>query len=134
MHCRNHYEVDEATPDEVIPPTNFDDNSDDNSAVSVIPLTDSEDNSGVSISNFLKTLTETLQRHLALFSLKLQEKHVVQRTVQTEVISQVEALFNFFHEKYKGIYNKCLDNLNIDITNPQFIFLNDFDFVEHCYK
>lgn len=95
---------------------------------------DSEENSGVSISQFVETLTDTLQRQLALFSLKLQEKHAIQRCVQTEVISEVEALFNFFHLKYKDIFSKCIDNLNIDTRNPLFSFLNDSNFVEHCFS
>jgi len=69
---------------------------------------------------------------LALFSLKLQEKHVIQRCVQTEVVNKVEALF-FFHHKCKDIFSKCLDNLNIDTRNPLFSFLNDSDFVQLCF-
>jgi len=54
---------------------------------------DSKENHGLSISHFLKRLLKLWKDLLALFSLKLQEKHVIQRCVQTKVVNKVEALF-----------------------------------------
>lgn len=84
------------------------------------------------LSELVENFTETVRKQLALFSLNLQEKSIVNRKVQTFVLSEVESLFKYFIENYREIFSKCLQTLNFDISS--FHYIDDNSLVEHCFS
>ncbi|CAI5676821.1 unnamed protein product [Oreochromis niloticus] len=84
------------------------------------------------LSELIENFTETVRKQLALFSLNLQEKSIVNRKVQTFVLSEVESLFKYFIENYREIFTKCLQTLNFDISS--FHYIDDNSLVEHCFS
>lgn len=73
-----------------------------------------------------------MRNQLALFSLNLQEKSIVNRKVQTFVPNEVESLFKYFIENYREIFTQCLQTLNFDISSLHYI--DGSSLVEHCFS
>ena len=92
------------------------------------------ENSTSTVGNIVNQLTDSIQKQLALFYLKLQEKHIIQRAVQSSVINELELLFSHFHQTYQTLVATCLKNVNIDINDPQLALLKEPFLVEHCFQ
>lgn len=93
-----------------------------------------EKTSEVSVLDLLNKLTETLKRRLAIFALYLQEKHVVQKCVQTDVIYGVETLLTFFQSSFTEIFEKWLEENGINVnTLPLSMFSEDYLF-DQCFR
>ena len=57
-----------------------------------------------------------LQKHFALFILKLGEHHCLPTVVQTEVTDEVPAFINLFTSNYKNFVTFHLEQLGIPVT------------------
>ena len=103
---------------------------------------DDDDNQDVEItdqpqgfSDKLEELTSSFKRHIAVFFLKLQEKHIVPRVVRSEVSDDIRLLLEYFYEKHNELLKICLQEGNTDIdSNPLLKSLLDgSDLLERCF-
>ena len=93
-----------------------------------------EQTSQVSISELLNALTESLQRRLATFALYLQEKYVLQKCVQTDVIYGFETLLIFFQSCFTEIFEKFLEERGIDVSTLPLSMFSEDRLFEQCFS
>lgn len=122
-HIRRHHHSNESSLEQELNPLTEDTN-----------LDSTVECSASTVGDIVNQLTDSIQKQLALFYLKLQEKHIVQRAVQSAVINELELLFSHFHQTYQTLVATCLENVNIDINNPQLALLREPFLIEHCFS
>lgn len=101
----------------------------------IVASTQTCDGTGLSLElYYIENFTETIKKQLALFSLNLQEKHVVNQKVQTFVVNEVESIFKHFINIYRDIFSKYLHTLNVDVSSLQLLNSEDNNLLEHCFS
>ena len=71
----------------------------------------------ISFSEKICEFGKLIERHFALFCLKLQEKHILPQTVRHTITSEVKILIELFNEQSRDLLQFCLEESNIQIDS-----------------
>lgn len=77
---------------------------------------DSEEQN-ISFSGKICKFKSLIERHFALFCLKLQEKHILPKTVRHTITNDVKTLIELFNEHSRDLLQFCLEETNINLDN-----------------
>ncbi|XP_066509129.1 uncharacterized protein [Hoplias malabaricus] len=69
------------------------------------------------LSEKLSHFTENVQKHFGLFCLKLQEKHIVSKTVTHSISQEVKSLIELFNEQYRALLKTCLQDAHTELDS-----------------
>ncbi|XP_049341205.1 uncharacterized protein LOC111192620 isoform X1 [Astyanax mexicanus] len=67
------------------------------------------------LSDKLSHFTENVQKHFGLFCLKLQEKHIIPKTVTQSISQEVKSLIELFNEQYRALLKTCLQEEHTEL-------------------
>lgn len=103
----------------------------------------------ISFSEKICGFRSLIERHFALFCLKLQEKHILPKTVRHTITHEVKILIELFNEQSKDLLKFCLEETNINIDNHSNlkslvednlfgkcfdVIASDFQFERYCIR
>lgn len=96
----------------------------------------------ISFSGKIWEFSSLIERHFALFCLKLQEKHILPQTVRHTITNDVKTLIELFNEHYRDLLQFCLEETNINLDNhsnlkslvKDNLFGKCFDFIVSDYQ